>query len=135
MIDDFNREALGIEVDFYLPAIRVIRVLDQLVACRDKPSVMPADNGPELIRNLLLAWSANHQIHIAYIQPSTPQQDTYLERYNGIVKYEWLSQHYWYRIKEVKTLLLSGCINNNYCQCLNLALSVISPKQQLPIVA
>ena len=31
VIDDFNREALGIDVDFSLPAPRVIRSLDQVI--------------------------------------------------------------------------------------------------------
>ncbi len=31
VIDDFNREALGIEVDFSLPSERVIRSLDQII--------------------------------------------------------------------------------------------------------
>ncbi|STQ90169.1 integrase-like protein [Iodobacter fluviatilis] len=31
VIDDFNREGLGIEVDFSLPAKRVIRSLNQII--------------------------------------------------------------------------------------------------------
>ena len=31
IIDDFNREALTIEVDFSLPASRVVRILEQLI--------------------------------------------------------------------------------------------------------
>ncbi|AFC72972.1 integrase catalytic subunit (plasmid) [Rickettsia rhipicephali str. 3-7-female6-CWPP] len=31
VIDEFNREGLGIEIDFSLPAERVIRALDQIV--------------------------------------------------------------------------------------------------------
>ena len=31
VLDDFNREGLGIEADFSLPAIRVIRALDQII--------------------------------------------------------------------------------------------------------
>jgi len=34
VIDDFNREALGIEADFSLPAERVIRSLDQIITWR-----------------------------------------------------------------------------------------------------
>jgi hypothetical protein len=32
VIDDYNREALGIEVGFSLPSERIIRVLDQIIA-------------------------------------------------------------------------------------------------------
>lgn len=37
MIDDYNREALTVEIDFSLPAKRVIRTLDQLIEYRDNP--------------------------------------------------------------------------------------------------
>jgi len=44
VIDDFNREALGIEVDFSLTSERVVRSLDQIIAWRGKPCVIRADN-------------------------------------------------------------------------------------------
>ena len=37
VVDDFNREGLTIEVDFSLPASRVIRALDQLIEWRGQP--------------------------------------------------------------------------------------------------
>jgi transposase InsO family protein len=37
VLDDFNREGLGIEVDFSLPAERVIRSLDRIIEWRGKP--------------------------------------------------------------------------------------------------
>jgi putative transposase len=47
VIDDFNREALGIEVDFSLPSERVIRSLEQIIAWRGCHGVIRCDNGPE----------------------------------------------------------------------------------------
>jgi putative transposase len=38
VIDDYNREGLGIEVDLSLPAQRVIRALDQIIEWRGKPT-------------------------------------------------------------------------------------------------
>ena len=37
VIDDYNREALTVEIDFSLPAQRVIRSLNQLIECRGNP--------------------------------------------------------------------------------------------------
>ncbi|SMC31175.1 Integrase core domain-containing protein [Polynucleobacter kasalickyi] len=51
IIDDFNREDLGIEVDFSLPSERVIRSLDQIIGWRGKPCVIRADN---------VLWSRTH---------------------------------------------------------------------------
>ena len=50
VLDDFNREGLGIEVDLSLPTICVIRALEQIIEERGKPSVIRCDNGPEYIR-------------------------------------------------------------------------------------
>jgi putative transposase len=47
VIDDFNREGLAIEVDFSLPAERVIRTLDQVIEWRGRPLQIRCDNGPE----------------------------------------------------------------------------------------
>jgi len=55
VIDDFNREGLGIEVDFSLPSERVIRSLDQIIEWRGQPLRIRCDNGPELVSGVTLA--------------------------------------------------------------------------------
>jgi putative transposase len=47
VIDDFNRQALAIEADSSLPAVRVTGVLDQIAAERGYPQRVRVDNGPE----------------------------------------------------------------------------------------
>jgi putative transposase len=47
VVVDFNREGLGIEVDFSLPATRVIRSLNRVIERRGKPETIRVDNGPE----------------------------------------------------------------------------------------
>ena len=44
VVDDFNREGLGIEVDYSLPSKRVTRVLDQIIEWRGKPACIRLDN-------------------------------------------------------------------------------------------
>ncbi len=44
VLDDFNREGLGIEVDFSLPAERVIRSLDRIMEWRGQPGTIRVDN-------------------------------------------------------------------------------------------
>ena len=53
VIDDFNREALAIDIDLSLPSERVIRALDQIIEWRGKPQVIRSDNGPEYILSLI----------------------------------------------------------------------------------
>ena len=89
VIDDFNREALGIEVDFSLPSERVIRALKQIIAWRGKPVAIRSDNGPEYISAVIQSWAKNMGIRLDYIQPGNPQQNAYVERFNRTVRYEW----------------------------------------------
>lgn len=47
VINDYNREGLGIEVDLSLPSERVMRSLNQIIEWRGKPAQIRCDNGPE----------------------------------------------------------------------------------------
>ena len=60
VIDDFNRKALGIKVDFSLPSERSMRSLDQIIAWRGKPSIIRTDNGSELVSCRLMEWAEKH---------------------------------------------------------------------------
>lgn len=102
VIDDFNREGLGIEVDFSLPAERVIRSLEQIIEWRGKPQTLRCDNGPEYISHRLQAWAERNGIQLEYIQPGKPQQNAYVERFNRTVRYDWLCQYLFETIDEVQ---------------------------------
>jgi len=88
VIDDFNREGLGIEVDFSLPAERVVRSLNRIIEWRGKPETIRVDNGPEYISGTLLAWAEKRNITITHIQPGKPQQK---EQTSGCTLLEQLS--------------------------------------------
>jgi len=73
VLDDFNREGLGIEVDLSLPAQRVKRSLNQIIEWRGKPRKIRCDNGPEYISGALKCWAEKQGIELEYIQPGNPQ--------------------------------------------------------------
>ena len=102
VLDDFNREGLGIEVDFSLPAERVIRSLDRIIEWRGKPGTIRVDNGPEYISETLRKWAEKHSVTIQHIQPGQPQQNAYVERYNRTVRHEWLDQYIIESIEEAQ---------------------------------
>jgi len=93
VLDDYNREGLGIEVDLSLPSERVIRSLNQIIEWRGRPSALRCDNGPEYISQALVEWANDNQITLMYIQPGKPTQNAYVERYNRTVRHEWLDMH------------------------------------------
>lgn len=102
VLDDFNREGLGIEVDFSLPAERVIRSLNRIIEWRGKPGTIRVDNGPEYISEKLRKWAEKQGVAIQHIQPGQPQQNAYIERYNRTVRHEWLDQYIIESIEEAQ---------------------------------
>ena len=134
VIDDFNREALGIEIDFSISALRVIRALEQIISWRGKPKVIRCDNGPEYISSALQTWAESKHIKIEYIQPGNPQQNAYVERFNRTVRYEWLSQYYWKDLEEVQLFATKWMWSYNH-ERPNMALGGFTPKQHLAMAA
>lgn len=134
VLDDFNREGLGIEVDFSLPTERVIRSLEQIIEWRGKPCMIRCDNGPEYISGQLMQWAEEQGIKLAYIQPGNPQQNAYVERYNRTVRYDWLSQHLFDSIDEVQDCATRWLWTYNH-ERPNTAIGGITPKQKLALVA
>ncbi|ARV18668.1 hypothetical protein AEP_01724 [Curvibacter sp. AEP1-3] len=88
VIDDFNREALDMEIDLSLPSVRVVRALKQIIAWRGKPQVIRCDKGPENISARIQCWAKQWGIRFEYIQAGKPQQNAYIERFNRTVRYE-----------------------------------------------
>ena len=134
VIDDFNREALGIEVDLSLPSERVIRALNQIIEWRGKPKAIRCDNGPEYVSGKLIAWAEQNNIRMEYIQPGKPQQNAYVERFNRTVRYEWLSQYYWENLEEVRLFATNWMYDYNHNRP-NMALGGFTPKQRLAMAA
>jgi putative transposase len=134
VIDDFNREAIGMEVDFSLPSERVIRELKQIISWRGKPEVIRCDNGPEYISAAIQTWAQEWGIRLEYIQPGNPQQNAYVERFNRTVRYEWLSQYYWSDLAEVQDFATKWMWSYNHDRP-NMALGGFTPKQRMAMAA
>ena len=134
VLDDFNRQGLGIEADFSLPAERVIRSLEQIIEWRGAPKAIRCDNGPEYISGQLLAWAKRRGIRIDYIQPGKPQQNAYVERYNRTVRYGWLSQWQFDSIEDVQEAATRWLWTYNN-ERPNMALGGITPMQKLALAA
>jgi len=129
VIDDFNREALAIEVDFSLPSARVVRALDQVIEWRGKPRTIRCDNGPEYISAVTTDWARERGITIEFIQPGQPQQNAYVERYNRTVRYDWLAHHAFDSLTEVQDFATDWMWTYNH-ERPNMALGGITPKQK-----
>ena len=109
VLDDFNREALAIEIDFSLPSERVIRALDQLIQRRAGPSAIRCDSGPEYISQTTTQWAEDRAIHIDFCQPGKSQQNTNVDRFNRILHYELLNRYHWSSLHKFRAMPPLGC--------------------------
>jgi transposase InsO family protein len=75
VVDDFNREGLAIEVDFNLPAPRIVRTLDRIAAERGYPRKLRLDNGPGLVSVTLADWAEEYNVLLEFIKPGRPNAE------------------------------------------------------------
>lgn len=114
VMDDYNRESLAIEVDTSLPTLRVIRVLERLVAHRGKPESIRMDNGPEFISEKLKVWCEERGIRLLFIQPGKPVQNAFIERKNGSMRKELLDAYLFFTLDEVRMLAEEWRLDYNH---------------------
>lgn len=93
VLDEGVREGVAIEVDMSLPAERVIRVLEQVIAWRGQPQAIRLDNGPELTADRFMTWCAERGIELRDIQPGQPDQNAFIERFNRTYRTEVLNAY------------------------------------------
>ena len=94
VIDEGNREALGIEVaTTSIPARRVIRVMEQLIELYGEPRAIRLDNGRELTSSAFTEWCEAQRIALPFIQPGKPDQNAFIERFNRTYRDEVLDAY------------------------------------------
>jgi putative transposase len=113
ILDEGVREGLAIEIDTSLPAERVVRVLNQIVAWRGQPQAIRLDNGPELMADRFITWCAEHGIELRYIQPGKPDQNAFIERFNRTYRTEVLNAYVFESLDQVRE------ISAEWLQCYN----------------
>lgn len=102
VVEEFNRQALAMEVDTSICSGRVVEILDRLIEKHGKPRVIKSDNGPEFISHIMLDWCHKNRIQHQFIQPGKPTQNCFIERFNGTFRKEILDAYVFYSLNELK---------------------------------
>lgn len=111
--DQLTREGLVAEVDTSLPGLRVARTLDRLVAERGRPAMIVSDNGTELTSNVVLRWAKDNGVEWHYIAPGKPQQNGFMESFNGKLRDECLNEHVFTTLAEARRIIEAWRVDYN----------------------
>ena len=102
VVDDYTRECVRIEVDTSLGGERVARVLEELCWQRGVPQVIVVDHGPEFTSQALDRWACQRGVRLHFIDPGKPEQNAYVESFNGKFRDECLNEHWFADLKEAR---------------------------------
>ena len=94
LIDIFTRECLAIHADQSIKAERVVEVVTEAARGRGAPGKIRVDNGSEFISKALDLWAYQRQVTLDFSRPGRPQDNGYIESFNGSFRDECLNAHW-----------------------------------------
>jgi len=105
IIDDFTREALALVVDTSIGGWRMARELDTLIARCGRPALIVSGNGTEMTSRAMLEWANRTGVGWHYIDPGGPQQNGFLESFNGKFRDECLNEEVFTTMAEARAVI------------------------------
>jgi transposase InsO family protein len=105
IVDDATHEAVAIEVERAISGLGVTRVLDRLALSRGLPQVIRTDNGKEFCGKAMVTWAYNRGVQLRLIQPGKPNQNAYVESFNGRLRDECLNEHWFTHLLHARTAI------------------------------
>jgi len=113
IVDDCTRECLAIEVDTSLPGLRVQAMLDRLGDTRGLPHSITVDNGPEFDGKVLDQWAYRSGVQLSFIRPGKPNENAYIESFNGKFRDECLNEHWFISLAHARSIIEAWRIEYN----------------------
>ncbi|PYL98650.1 MAG: IS3 family transposase [Verrucomicrobia bacterium] len=113
IVDDCTRECLAIEVDTSITGLRVQSVLERLADTRGLPKSITVDNGPEFDGQVLDKWAYRSSVHLSFIRPGKPNENAYIESFNGKFRDECLNEHWFISLAHARSVIEAWRIEYN----------------------
>jgi transposase InsO family protein len=103
--DDATHEAVAIVPEHTIGGDHLTRILDGICSQRGKPAVIRSDNGPEFTGRAMLTWAHRHGIALRLIEPGKPNQNAYVESFNGRLRDECLNEHWFMSLAHARAVI------------------------------
>lgn len=104
IIEDYNREALEVQVDYSFSAEKVVRAIERIIECKGKPQEIRSDNGTEFIAKTFEGFCENSGIKHIRIQKGKPMQNGFIERFNRTYREDVLDANIFENLSQVREI-------------------------------
>jgi len=105
IVDDATHEAVAIETERAISGYGVVRVLERLALSRGLPKVIRSDNGKEFCGRTMVTWAHARGVLLRLIEPGKPNQNAYIESFNGRLRDECLNEHWLTHLLHARTVI------------------------------
>lgn len=105
VIDEYTRVCVGFHAGYSIGAESVKTVLAQLFDEHGAPAMIRSDNGREFIATGLLAWLREQGVTPIHVAKASPQQNGFIERFNGSMRDELLNRESFHTLTEAKVVI------------------------------
>jgi putative transposase len=105
VVDDATHEAIAIVPEHTIGGDHLTRILDGICAQRGTPRVIRTDNGKEFCGKDMLIWAHDEKVDLRLIEPGKPNQNAYVESFNGRLRDECLNEHWFVSLAHARTVI------------------------------
>lgn len=105
VVDDGTHEAVAIVPEHAMSGDHLTRVLDGICSQRGKPAMIRTDNGKEFTGKAMLTWAHRNGIDLRLIEPGKPNQNAYVESFNGRLRDECLNEHWFTSLPHARQII------------------------------
>jgi transposase InsO family protein len=105
IVDDATTEAVAVVPARALGGRPVTRILDRLAIERGLPKVLRTDNGLEFCGRAMLTWAHDRGVTLRLIEPGKPNQNAYIESFNGRLRDECLNEHWFTSVAHAQVVI------------------------------
>ncbi len=110
IVDDFTRECVLLHVDFSIPGAAVTRAIDKL---ERSPKIFNIDNGSEFTGKAMDTWAFERGIKLDFIRPGKPNENAFIESFNGKLRNECLNENWFVSLEEARRTIEEWRIDYN----------------------
>ncbi len=105
IVDDATHEAIAVVPERAISGQILTRILDGLALTRGLPQVIRTDNGKEFCGRAMLEWAHVRGVKLRLIEPGKPNQNAYIESFNGRFRDECLNEHWFTSLQHAKVVI------------------------------